>query len=207
MKMISANKLNRLWKNGVVAKMVAKTKVLKTVEEISANTNVENVAGATAVKEINNNLTNKMPGQLKLIAEGSGADVKYYAQLGADAASKKSLGSSMYKCPDISRLHIDSLNIGANRVHTILTFGRDIKLSSDATQFDFNNAYWAFMGTNYISNVMFETSSNIGKVPNAFRLSRNSDGIIVNSGKYAAIFMVLGVGRDTTIKNVNIEWV
>ena len=36
MKMISANKLNRLWKNGVVAKMVAKTRVLKTKEEILA---------------------------------------------------------------------------------------------------------------------------------------------------------------------------
>lgn len=57
MKMISANKLNRLWKNGVVAKMVAKTKVLKTMEEISANTSEENVAGATAVKELSNNLS------------------------------------------------------------------------------------------------------------------------------------------------------
>lgn len=56
MKMISANKLNRLWRNGVVAKMVAKTKVLKTMEEIVANTNAENVAGATTVKELNNNL-------------------------------------------------------------------------------------------------------------------------------------------------------
>lgn len=43
--------------------------------------------------QLNNNLTSKVPGQLKLIAEGSGADVKYYAQLGADAASKKSLCS------------------------------------------------------------------------------------------------------------------
>lgn len=56
MKMISANKLNRLWKNGVVAKMIAKTKVLKTMEEISANTSAENVAGATAVKELSNKL-------------------------------------------------------------------------------------------------------------------------------------------------------
>lgn len=32
-------------------------------------------------------------GGAKIIHEGSGADVKYYAQLGADAASKKLLGS------------------------------------------------------------------------------------------------------------------
>lgn len=56
MKLISANKLNRLWNNGVVAKMVAKTKILKTLEEIEANTNEENVAGATALKEVNNKL-------------------------------------------------------------------------------------------------------------------------------------------------------
>lgn len=187
----------------------AETKMgaINGITDSLASTSSNVAASAKALNQLNNKLTSQLPGDVKLITEGSGVNTKYYIQLGADAASKKSLGSSMYKCPDISRLHIDSLNIGANRVHTILTFGRDIKLSSDATQFDFNNAYWVFMGTNYISNVMFETSSNIGKVPNAFRLSRNSDGIIVNSGKYAAIFMVLGVGGDTTIKNVNIEWV
>lgn len=61
MKMISANKLNRLWEKGVVAKMVAKTKVLKTMEEISANTSAENVAGATAVKELSNKLAGFSP--------------------------------------------------------------------------------------------------------------------------------------------------
>ena len=95
MKMISANKLNRLWKNGVVAKMVAKTKVLKTIEEISANTNAENVAGAMAVKALSNNLTTQLPGSVRIISEGSGAAAKYYAQIGADAASKKPLGSGI----------------------------------------------------------------------------------------------------------------
>lgn len=33
---------------------------------------------------------------MKVIPEGSGVDVKYYAQLGADSASKKLLGSSIY---------------------------------------------------------------------------------------------------------------
>lgn len=100
MRIVTANKLNRLWKNGFLPKLglkIDKTKVLTTVEQVAANTNAENIAGATAVKTIYNNLTNKMPGQLKLIAEGSGANVKYYAQLGADAASKKLLGNAKVK--------------------------------------------------------------------------------------------------------------
>lgn len=35
-----------------------------------------------------------MPDNVRLITEGSGEDVKYYAQLGADAGTKKLLGSS-----------------------------------------------------------------------------------------------------------------
>lgn len=33
---------------------------------------------------------------MKIIPEGSGEDVKYYAQVGADAASKKLLGKTLY---------------------------------------------------------------------------------------------------------------
>lgn len=74
MKMISANKLNRLWKNGVVAKMVAKTRVLKTKEEILANTSVENVAGAATVKE----LINKVAAQPNWIIDTSTGKITGY---------------------------------------------------------------------------------------------------------------------------------
>lgn len=57
MKLATANKINRLWNNGVLAKMVAKTKVLKTLEEVAASTNEENVMGAPAGKELINKLT------------------------------------------------------------------------------------------------------------------------------------------------------
>ena len=57
MKVVTANKINRLWRNGVLAKMIAKTKVLNTAEEIEANTSAENVAGAVVAKELYNNLT------------------------------------------------------------------------------------------------------------------------------------------------------
>ena len=42
---------------------------------------------------LNNNLNAKVPGSVKLVVEGSGANTKYYIQNGADSASKKLLGS------------------------------------------------------------------------------------------------------------------
>lgn len=45
--------------------------------------------------QLNNKLMLKLPSDVQLIIEGSGADVKYYAQLGADAASKKLLGANL----------------------------------------------------------------------------------------------------------------
>ena len=54
----------------------------------SRESNSDKIAASTAlVSELNSDL-----GNVKLIPEGSGANVKYYAQLGADAASKKLLG-------------------------------------------------------------------------------------------------------------------
>ena len=91
MKMISANKLNRLWKNGVLAKMIAKTKVLKTMEEISANTSAENVAGATAVKELSNSL-NSHP---QFIYDSSGKITGYKTKAGADTVFPFSGGNKM----------------------------------------------------------------------------------------------------------------
>lgn len=51
---------------------------------------------------LNNKLMFSLPDDIKLIVEGSGADVKYYAQLGADAASKKRLGSNKIIIPSMS---------------------------------------------------------------------------------------------------------
>lgn len=49
--------------------------------------------GFTEVKQTTDTLNQNLDGA-KIIHEGSGADVKYYAQLGADAASKKLLGNT-----------------------------------------------------------------------------------------------------------------
>lgn len=42
--------------------------------------------------QISSDLSGRLPNSVKIISEGSGANVKYYAQLGADTASKKPLG-------------------------------------------------------------------------------------------------------------------
>lgn len=70
-----------------------KPDLLTTKEQVSANTTAGKSVDAQVIKEMNNNLAAQMGG-IKLIAEGSGAGTKYYAQLGADAASKKTLGNT-----------------------------------------------------------------------------------------------------------------
>ena len=69
-------------------KEFTKGRILKTTEEVEANTNPENVASALVTGELINNL-----GDCHIVTEGSGADTEYYIQKGADSASKKALGS------------------------------------------------------------------------------------------------------------------
>ena len=82
--------------------LILREKTLQTLEEIEANTSGGYWAGADAVDALNNKLMFSLPDDIKLIVEGSGADVKYYAQLGADAASKKRLGSNKIIIPSMS---------------------------------------------------------------------------------------------------------
>lgn len=56
MKIATGNRLNEFWEE-LKGVLVPKSKVLKTLEEIDANTNEENIAGATALKAVNNKLT------------------------------------------------------------------------------------------------------------------------------------------------------
>lgn len=73
---------------GAINQLQEKTgDILDSKEEIEANTTEDMIAGALPVKELYKNL-----GGVVISAEGSGEDVKYFAQLGADAASKKQLG-------------------------------------------------------------------------------------------------------------------
>ena len=83
MKIITANKLNRLWQNGFLPKLglkIDKTKVLTTVEQVSANTNPENIAGATVAKELINNLVSRPD----WITDSTGKITGYKTPGGAD---------------------------------------------------------------------------------------------------------------------------
>lgn len=68
---------------------------LGSFKGITTDTNVVNTgyaADMTVVKQLNSNL-----GGVIINTEGSGANIKYFAQLGADSASKKQLGDSISK--------------------------------------------------------------------------------------------------------------
>ena len=95
MKVVTANKINRLWRNGVLAKMIAKTKVLNTAEEIEANTSAENVAGALVAKELYNNLA-----QQPEWIEGATGKISGYKTPGG--------GDSVFPfwCVDITSVHV-----------------------------------------------------------------------------------------------------
>lgn len=65
------------------------SKIIDNVNDIKANTQSGYMMGALAGKQLIQDLDGA-----KIIHEGSGAATKYYAQLGADAASKKLLGNT-----------------------------------------------------------------------------------------------------------------
>ena len=79
------------------------------------------------IPELNNNLATQLPGSVRIISEGSGADAKYYAQIGADAASKKTLGSGVIDTP----LRIIG-GVKSDKYVSVPTFGRDIRITCTA---------------------------------------------------------------------------
>lgn len=83
MKLVTTNKLNRLWKNGILPKLLEKldkTRVLTSTEQVQANTNAENVVGALVAKEIINDLGQ----QPEWIHNDEGRIIGYKTQAGAD---------------------------------------------------------------------------------------------------------------------------
>lgn len=60
---------------------------------IEPSGSVNKLCSPSPIPALNNNLNAKVPGSVKLLVEGSGANTKYYIQNGADAATKKLLGN------------------------------------------------------------------------------------------------------------------
>ena len=80
--------------NQAVNQSVDKDDVLNTSEEVEANVDEKKVTGALVAKQLISDIDERFPSDVRIIVEGSGEDVEYYAQLGADTASKKLLGDS-----------------------------------------------------------------------------------------------------------------
>ncbi len=102
--LVSGEKLGTLM--GKIAKWLAdlKDSAFATIANNCTTTEEGNVLDARQgqvlqgeVDEINSNIDTKLPSNVKFIVEGGGSNVKYYAQLGADTTSKKSLGGKIRK--------------------------------------------------------------------------------------------------------------
>lgn len=87
--------INEIYGRGVVD-------ILDTEEEIEANTDAGKATGALVTKQLISEIDERFPNDVRIFAEGSGEDVEYYAQLGADTASKKLLGD---RCNGVQREH------------------------------------------------------------------------------------------------------
>lgn len=79
MKIATGNRINEFWEE-LKEVLVPRSNVLKTIEEIEANTNEENIAGATALKAVNNNLMSRP----EFITDENGKITGYKTPGGAD---------------------------------------------------------------------------------------------------------------------------
>ena len=72
-----------------------KNRIIDNLSTIKTNTQSGYMAGALAAKALYDEVNGKLGG-IVITAEGSGANTKYFAQKGADSASKKPLGESEF---------------------------------------------------------------------------------------------------------------
>lgn len=100
--------------NKAVNDSVDKAVVIDNISDIAANNTSGKVAGALALKELNRDFETQLPDDVRIIHEGSGVDVKYYAQLGADTASKKLLGSNMSDGTILFAADLENQNFNMN---------------------------------------------------------------------------------------------
>ncbi len=110
MKIATGNRLNEFWEE-LKGVLVPKSKVLKTMEEIEANTNEENVAGATALKAVNNKLNG-------CSLEQVGED--FYI-VGADSVRKK-LGKLNFVLSTSVTIYYQDLNNVRTQVNAKITY-------------------------------------------------------------------------------------
>ena len=124
---------------------------------------------------------------------------------------RKKLGSNTYECPE--RLTITSKEMGGGYLYPllILTYGKNIKILCE--QIDKAGGYMNYIGLPAANAGMSNESKSaldaclrIDATLNPHVLTRNTDGLIVNSGKYPVIAVVYYISGKYTINNINIEW-
>lgn len=116
--------INEIYNRGVVD-------VLDTEEEVEANTETGKATGALVAKQLISDIDERFPDAVRIIVEGSGADVEYYAQLGADTASKKLLGDSPQILAIFHASTSDAVRYTADRKITGITLiSEDIRTST-----------------------------------------------------------------------------
>ncbi len=126
MKRITANKLNRLWQNGVLVKLeekISRTKVLKTLEEVKANTSAENIVNANVAKELINN--SMFPDGVKFYPDVQNGVRGYNtdAARGADTFYPFSIGSVEYIDSNIVRKSSESDVASISKSYTVTEKG------------------------------------------------------------------------------------
>lgn len=172
MKLITANKLKRLWNNGIVPKLLEKldkTRVLTSKEQVQANTNAENVVGALVAKELINDL-----GGLSFYEDSNGN--KYV--VGADSVPKK-LGSGKFA-------YVTRTTTGKNSYTT--TFERPNNASS---------VFFIIFAYTTLSNVVL--SSGNGKMEFVGKYGKNIHlyNITDLTGDFTISYCVEGTGINT----------
>ena len=115
--------------------------------------------------ELNNNLTSQLPGGVKILAEGSGADVKYYAQIGADTASKKLLGNAKIKAAYIEK-GATTYTLTADSGYKFITAFLNRWITSDIDNFNQQNSQYGFWSEEYGARYTAGQQKNLLDVSN-----------------------------------------
>lgn len=149
--------------------------------------NLANIIGKVeqATDELNNNLND-----VKFITEGSGADTKYYVQMGADAASKKLLGGDY----DPLQVYWES---SSSQYLCIPTNGHDIKITFYANSTD-RDLLW-FYGADKINDISNATKLDVSDIEASITAT-------FSVKQYKYMICRSGTGVKNTF-NTLIEWV
>lgn len=119
---------------------------------------------------LSSEFADRLQGDVRIIPEGSGAGVKYYAQVGADAASKKLLGIE----PLTLRIRLQGSNAQEDYSH-IPTYNKNILITR-----------WGSGGSN-LDKLAFYGANSIDDIGSKIPFSDAGDTLDCKNYKYIAV--------------------